>query len=85
MRARLAAQHPKVSVNRAFLGSSDPVDWAGGEFWGPLANETHNWRDHVANGKACALTHPQEAWSNLEVTLAIEQAVATGETVRLAR
>jgi predicted dehydrogenase len=76
---------PEVSVNMAFLGSSAPGDWAGGEFWGPLANETRNWLDHVATGKPCALTRPQEARSNLEVTLAIEEAVRTGETVRLAR
>ena len=62
-----------------------PGDWAGGEFWGPLASETRNWLDYVATGKPCALTNPQEARSNLEVTLAIEEAVETGETVRLAR
>ena len=76
---------PEVSVNMAFLGSSAPGDWAGGEFWGPLASETRNWLDYVATGKPCALTTPQEARSNLEVTLAIEEAVKTGEMVRLAR
>jgi myo-inositol 2-dehydrogenase/D-chiro-inositol 1-dehydrogenase len=76
---------PEVSVNMAFLGSSAPGDWAGGEFWGPLAIETRNWLDYAATGKPCALTTPQEARSNLEVTLAIEEAVKTGESVRLAR
>ena len=76
---------PEVSVNMAFLGSSAPGDWAAGDFWGPLASETRNWLDHAATGRPCTLTTPQEARNNLEVTLAIEEAVASGETVRIAR
>ena len=76
---------PEVSVNMAFLGSSAPGDWTAGDFWGPLANETRQWLDYAATGHACALTTPQEARNTLEVTLAIEEAVASGETVRIAR
>jgi len=76
---------PEVSVNMAFLGSSAPGDWVGGDFWGPLASETRNWLDYAATGKSCALTTPQEARNNLEVTLAIEEAVASNNTVRIAR
>jgi len=74
---------PGVSVNMAFLGSSAPGDWAAGDFWGPLASETRAWLDHVATGRPCALTMPQEARDNLEVTLAIERAVETGQAVAL--
>ena len=76
---------PEVSVNMAFLGSSAPGDWVAGDFWGPLASETRQWLDYAATGRACTLTTPQEARNTLEVTLAIEQAVASGETVRIAR
>ena len=74
---------PDHTVNMAFLGSSAPGDWAAGDFWGPLANETRSWLDHLATGRACALTTAREARANLEITLAIEKAVATGTTVRL--
>lgn len=74
---------PGVTVNMAFLGSSAPGDWADGDFWGPLASETRAWLDHVATGRPCALTTPAQARHNLEVTLAIERAMATRETVRL--
>ncbi len=46
---------------------------------------TRNWLDYAATGKPCARTTPQEGRSNLEVTLAIEEAVKTGQSVRLAR
>jgi predicted dehydrogenase len=74
---------PDHVVNMAFLGSSAPGDWAAGDFWGPLASETRSWLDHLATGRACALTTAREARSNLEVTLAIEEAAATGKSVRL--
>lgn len=74
---------PDHTVNMAFLGSSAPGDWAVGDFWGPLANETRAWLDHLSTGRPCALTTAQEARANLEVTLAIEEAVASGACVRL--
>jgi predicted dehydrogenase len=74
---------PDVTVNMAFLGSSAPGDWAAGDFWGPLASETRAWLDHLTTGRDCALTTPTQARSNLEITLAIEQAVATRKPVSL--
>jgi predicted dehydrogenase len=74
---------PDHTVNMAFLGSSAPGDWAAGDFWGPLANETRAWLDHLATGRPCALATPGEARSTLETTLAIEQAVASRQPVRL--
>src|SRR5258705_10257791 len=49
------------SVNMVFLQSGTPGDWALGEFWGPIANETRAWLDHLALGKPCALATAREA------------------------
>jgi predicted dehydrogenase len=78
--------HPYVPGHRlelAFLGSNTAGDWALGDFWGPLANETRAWLDHLATGAPCAHTTPEQARLNLEVTLAIERSARTGEAVRL--
>lgn len=74
---------PDHQVNMVFLQSGTPGDWALGEFWGPLANETRAWLDHLAVGKPCVLATAREARDNLEVTLAIERSVASGTTVTL--
>ena len=66
-----------------FLQSSTPGDWALGDFWGPVANETRAWLDHLAVGKPCALATAREARAMLEVTLASEHSLASGGTVRL--
>jgi predicted dehydrogenase len=74
---------PGHSVNMVFLQSGTPGDWALGEFWGPIANETRAWLDHLALGKPCVLATPGEARATLEATLAIEYAMATGNPVTL--
>ncbi len=74
---------PDHQVNMVFLQSGTPGDWALGEFWGPIANETRAWLDHLAMGKSCALATPSEARINLEATLAIEHSIATGRPVTL--
>ena len=74
---------PDHSVNMVFLQSGTPGDWALGEFWGPIANETRAWLDHLALGKPCALATPREARRTLEVTLAIERSAASGKPVAL--
>ena len=74
---------PDHSVNMVFLQSGTPGDWALGEFWGPIANETRAWLDHLAMGKPCALATPHEARATLEATLAIEHSMATGQPVTL--
>jgi len=78
--------HPYVpdhAVNMAFLGSNTAGDWAVGDFWGPLGNETRAWLDHLATGAPTIHCTPEQARINLETTIAIERAVATGQTVRL--
>jgi predicted dehydrogenase len=78
--------HPYVpghSVNMAFLGSNTAGDWAVGDFWGPLGNETRAWLDFLSTGRASVHATPEQALLNLKTTLAIERAVETGQVVRL--
>lgn len=78
--------HPYVpghQVEMAFLGSNTAGDWALGDFWGPLGNETRAWLDHLVTGNPIAHTTPEQARINLETTIAIERAIATGKPVRL--
>jgi hypothetical protein len=78
--------HPYVpghSLQMAFLGSNSAGDWALGDFWGSLGNETRAWLDHLVTGSPTAHTTPEQARTNLETTIAIERAVATGKAVRL--
>src|ERR1700731_767534 len=74
---------PDHAVEMAFLGSNTAGDWAVGDFWGPLGNETRAWLDHLATGAATVHTTPAQARINLETTIAIERAVASGQSVRL--
>ncbi len=74
---------PDHHVNMVFLQSGTPGDWALGEFWGPIASETRAWLDHLAVGKQCSLATAREARDSLEVTLAIERSVASGNSVKL--
>src|SRR5205085_10904317 len=78
--------HPYVpghSLNMAFLGSNSAGDWALGNFWGSLSNETRAWIDHLVTGAPICHTTPEQARINLETTVAIERSVATGQAVRL--
>src|SRR3984893_13082927 len=74
---------PDHTVDMAFLGSNTAGDWAVGDFWGPLGNETRAWLDHLATGAPTIHTTPEQARINLETTIAIERAAASGQTVRL--
>ena len=74
---------PDHAVNMAFLGSNTAGDWACGDFWGPLGNETRAWLDHLVTGAPTMHTTPEQARLNLETTIAIELAVASGSSVRI--
>ena len=74
---------PDHSVNMVFLQSGTPGDWALGDFWGPIANETRAWLDHLALGKPCSLATAADARRTLEVTLAIERSASTRKPVTL--
>ena len=79
--------HPYVpghSINLAFLGSNTAGDWAMGDFWGPLGNETRSWLDFLSTGRGGNVhATPEQAMLNLKTTYAIERAVATGQAVRM--
>jgi predicted dehydrogenase len=74
---------PDHTVNMVFLQSGTPGDWALGEFWGPIANETRAWLDYVATGRPCTLATAQDARATLEATLAIEHSMRIGMPVTL--
>ncbi len=74
---------PDHGVNMAFLGSNTAGDWACGDFWGPLANETRAWLDHLVTGAPTVHATPQQARVTLETTIAIERAALTGQAIRL--
>src|SRR3979409_979871 len=74
---------PDHAVEMAFLGSNTAGEWALGDFWGPLGNETRAWLDHLSTGSACVHTTPGQARINLETTIAIERAAATRSVIRL--
>jgi len=74
---------PDQEVNMVFLQSGTPGDWALGDFWGPIANETRAWLDHLFMGKPCVLVTVREACAVLEGTFAIEHSLASGRAVRL--
>jgi len=73
---------PGHRANMAFLSSTPPGDWALGDFWGPLANETRAWLDHLSMGRPCALATAEDARKTLMVTLAIEQSARSKEVVK---
>jgi predicted dehydrogenase len=75
---------PDHAVNMAFLGSNTAGDWAVGNFWGPLGNETRAWLDYLATGVPSVHTTPEQAMINLKTTLAIEESARSGKPVRLA-
>ncbi len=74
---------PGHKLNVAFMGSTASGDWAQGEFWGPMADETRSWLDHLATGRPCSLTTAEEGRNTVEITLAIEQAAESNQVVRL--
>jgi predicted dehydrogenase len=74
---------PDHNVEMAFLGSNTAGDWACGDFWGPLGNETRSWLDHLITGAPTVHTTPEQARITLETTIAIERAATTGKTIRL--
>jgi predicted dehydrogenase len=77
------AYMPNHQVNMAFLGSNTGGDWAVGNYWGPLGNETRAWLDYLATGAPTVHTTPEQARITLETTIAIVRAVETGQSIRL--
>jgi predicted dehydrogenase len=74
---------PDHTVNMLFMQSNSSGNWAVGDYWGPIANETRSWLDHLATGRPCPHTTAQEGRQTLEVTLAIEESARTGKSITL--
>lgn len=74
---------PGHTANMVFMQTNSSGDWAMGDFWGPIANETRSWLDHLATGRPCPHTTAKEGRRTLEVTLAIEESARTGSAIRL--
>ena len=74
---------PGLEFKTAFLSSSTPGNWHLDDFWGPVADESRVWLDHLSRGRPCPMATPREARQTLEITLAIEESARTKEVVRL--
>lgn len=74
---------PDLEFKTAFLSSSTPGNWHLDDYWGPVADESRVWLDHLSRGRPCPMATPREARQTLEITLAIEESARTGEAVRL--
>jgi predicted dehydrogenase len=74
---------PGHSVDLLFMQSNSSGDWAMGDYWGPIANETRSWLDHLATGAPIVHTTAGEARQTLALTLAIEESARTGRIVTL--
>ena len=74
---------PDHNVNTTFLSTTAPGDWALGEFWGPLNDETRAWVDHIVTDGPCHIATTREARRTLEITLAIQESSRTGKTVSI--
>jgi hypothetical protein len=70
-------------METGFLTSNASGNWALGNYWGPLGEETRSWLDFLSTGRPSPHTTAREARTTLEVTAAIDRAAETGEIVRL--
>lgn len=75
---------PGLEFQTAFLSSSTPGNWHLGDYWGPVADESRVWLDHLSRGRPCPMATARDARLNLEITLAIEESARTGKAIRLA-
>ncbi|MPZ59808.1 MAG: hypothetical protein GEU93_00655 [Propionibacteriales bacterium] len=78
--------HPYVpdrNAKMAYLGTTSSGDWALGRMFGPIADETRAWLDHLSTGSELQLTTPEEARLALEVALAMENASASRQPVKV--
>ena len=67
---------PGASSHVVYLETMMAGDWALGEFWGPMRDETRVFLEHVSTGKEVTLATAEEARTTLEITLAIEKSAA---------
>lgn len=71
-------------MRMAFLGTTSSGDWTKDQMFGPIADETRSWLDHLASGSALHLATADEARRSLEVTLAMEASARSGRVEPIA-
>jgi predicted dehydrogenase len=79
--------HPYVhdhTKKMGYVGSTTSGDWALGRMFGPLADETRAWLDHLSTGTELQITTPEQARWALELALAIETAAESGKPEQVA-
>lgn len=75
---------PDVSMNVAMFGSNMPGDWAQGEYFGALRDETQAFLNHVGTGRSDRiLATGRDGLNALAISRAIDESVQTGVVVPL--
>jgi len=74
---------PNLDFKTAFLSSSTPGNWHLGDYWGPVADETRVWLDHLSKGRVCPMATVEDARKTLEITLAMEESAKNNTTIKL--
>ena len=74
---------PDLEFNTAFLSSSTPGNWHLGDYWGPVADETRVWLDHLSMDRPCPIATPLDAKKNLIITLAMDESAKLNNTIKL--
>ncbi|MDA0655415.1 MAG: Gfo/Idh/MocA family oxidoreductase, partial [Proteobacteria bacterium] len=64
---------PDHKANMLFMQTNSSGDWAQGDYWGPIANETRSWLDHLLTGRPSPHPTAHEGRRTLHVTVAIEE------------
>jgi predicted dehydrogenase len=74
---------PGHEVKMGYLGTTTSGDWALGTMFGPIADETRSWLDHLSTGSPTHVAQPGEAQLALAVTLAMEESSRAGVPVKI--
>lgn len=74
---------PGHEMKMGYLGTTTSGDWALGTMFGPIADETRSWLDHLSTGAPTQIARPDEAQLALAVTLAMEESSRTGVPVQV--
>jgi predicted dehydrogenase len=75
---------PDATMNVAMLGSYMPGDWALGEHFGAMQEETHAFINSVGQNRLDPiLATGAEGIDVLKISRAVDQSASTGEVVKL--
>lgn len=67
----------------SFLGSYPPGDMSGGQFWGPMKEETNSWLARIATGARTPHATAAEGHRNLMLTMACDLSAKRKKPVSL--